>query len=194
VKVIYLGLDKLPDKIAATAKKEANSILSEAKAEAKSITNQAKEASASISEESASRASKEAEQIAREAVASSRQSNQKDLLIARREELDTTHAMLVKQVSSPSLAGRASLLKRLLLNAKNVADKDMILRPVALDRDAIESAGSIWDIGDDIDGMGGFILHTKDQSFSLDFRFETVLKNVWESKLSEVNETLFASE
>ena len=194
MKVINLGLDNIPDKIAAAAKKEVDGILSEAKAEAKSITNQAKETSTSIREESANRASKEAEQIAREAVASSRQSNQKDLLIARREELDATHAMLVKQVSSSSLAGRASLLKRLLLNAKDVADKDMILRPVALDRDAIESAGSKWALGENIDGMGGFILHTKDQSFSLDFRFETLLKNVWESKLSEVNETLFGSE
>jgi len=194
VKVIYLGLDKLPDKIAAAAKKEADGILSEAKAEAKSIKTQAKKTAAAISEERATHASKEVEQIAREAVASSRQSNHKDLLIARREELDATHEMLVKQVSSPSLSGRASLLKRLLLNAKDVADKDMILQPVELDRSAIESAGSIWTIGDNIDGMGGFILRTKDQSFSLDFRFETLLNNAWESKLSEVNKTLFGSE
>ena len=192
--MIYLGLDKLPDKIAAAAKKEADGILSEAKAEAKSIKSQAEKTAAAIGEDRAIHASKEAEQIAREAVASSRQSNHKDLLIARREELDATHEMLVKQVSSPSLSGRASLLKRLLLNAKDVADKDMILRPVALDRSAIESAGSAWTVGDDIEGMGGFILHTKDQSFSLDFRFETLLKNVWESKLSEVNNTLFGSE
>lgn len=189
-----MGLDKLPDKIAATAKKEADGIISEAKAEAKSIKAQAKKTAAAISEDRAINASKEAEQIAREVVASSRQSNHKYLLIARREELDATHEMLVKQVSSPSLSGRASLLKRLLLNAKDVADKDMILRPVALDRSAIESAGSTWTVGDNIDGMGGFILHTKDQSFSLDFRFETLLKNVWESKLSEVNNTLFGSE
>ena len=61
----------------------------------------------SIRSEAAARAERDAEQIGREIVASARQANQRDLLIARRAALDAT----LEQAKStwPTPSGKAGL-------------------------------------------------------------------------------------
>ncbi len=185
-------LDGLPQRIAAAAEERASGILADAKAEAQGLIAEAGETADKIREDGLTRAADEAEQIAREVVASVRQSNQKDLLIARREELDATRALLVEEVSSASMEGRASLLQHLLDQAKVVAEDGMSLLPVAIDRAALQKAGSGWEIGRDIDGIGGFMLQTADRSISLDFLFDTLLESVWKTRSGAVNEALFS--
>lgn len=186
-----MTLDRLAEDIAAAAEEEAKAILDEAEAEAKSLIADAKGSAETTREENSTRAAKEADQIAKETVASARQANQKDVLIARREELDATKSMLLEEISSPSLNGRATIIQRLLDDARSAGDKGMILRPVGIDRAAIEAAGSGWNIGDDTAGLGGFVLESEDGSISLDFRFDSLLEGAWDSQRNQVNEILF---
>ena len=54
-----------------------------------------------ITEDANTRAEREASQISREVVASARQANQKAILIAKREAMDSTHAAVKEQLADP---------------------------------------------------------------------------------------------
>jgi len=186
-----MTLEALASEIATAAKKEAKGITDAAKTEAKGILKEAKAEANSHSEDINTRAERESTQIKTETVASARQANQKSQLIARREELDATWGAVRDEVSSASMKGRAGLIKALLAQAKGEADKGMILCPVGIDRLALEKASPGFDFGNDVEGLGGFVLETKDGSVVLDYRFDGRLEESWDSCLSGVTSILF---
>ena len=82
-------------------------------------------------------------------------------------------------------------LKALVDDAKEAGRKGMKLLPVAIDRKAIEKVAKGFDIGNDVDGLGGFMLESDDGSVVLDFRFDARLAAAWKSSLGDVNSALF---
>jgi vacuolar-type H+-ATPase subunit E/Vma4 len=46
-------------------------------------------------------------------------------------------------------------------------------------------------LGDDIEGLGGFVLESKDGSMVLDYRFDSRLEDAWKASLGAVNIALF---
>jgi vacuolar-type H+-ATPase subunit E/Vma4 len=63
------------------------------------------------------------------------------------------------------------------------------LRSVKADRGNLSKSG--FDMGEDIEGLGGFVLESKDGSSMLDFRFDMILEEAWKSSLAEINKILF---
>ena len=185
-----MTLDALANEIANQAKAEAKIIIAEAKQQAKKIEDDAKAEAMVFSKEVQSRAERESAQLSVELVASAKQANQKHLLIARREELDDTWESIRVLVSSPKLEGRSEILSNLLSEASK-ASNDMILRPVSTDRKILEKG--TFTLGDDVDGLGGFILESKDGSIVLDYRFDSRLDDAWNENLREVNKILFGN-
>ncbi|MBU03777.1 MAG: hypothetical protein CMA58_02175 [Euryarchaeota archaeon] len=185
-----MTLDALADEIDTQAKAEAKSIIDAAKIQAKQIEDEARAEANSLSSEMKMRAERESSQISVEVVASAKQANQKHLLIAQREELDETWNSIQKSVSSPDLEGRSNLLKSLLSEA-NKSGKGMILRPVSTDRKELEKGN--FTMGDDIEGLGGFVLESKDGSIVLDYKFDSRLEKAWQENLGLVNKTLFGN-
>jgi len=185
-----MTLEALADDIATAAKKEAKAVVDAAKKEAKRILAEAEEESKANREQMISVAERECAQIKTETVASARQANQKSMLIARREELDATKEDVREKVGSARLKGRATLLKSLFEEANNLADDDMVLRPVSLDRVALERVARSHVFGDDIDGLGGFVLESKDGSVVLDYRFDGRLETSWTAALPAVTSVL----
>ena len=112
-----MTLEQLAKDISASAEAEAKATIKAAEEEAKTILAEAKARAGSIEGDASGKANKEADQIAREMVASARQANQKDILVARRAELDATLATACSKLGDASLAGRASLLKSLVKKA-----------------------------------------------------------------------------
>ena len=162
-----------------------------AKAEAKEIISEAEERANSIKESADTKASKEVGKISREIVASARQSNQQEVLVARRTELDATFSLAKEKLGDSSLAGRASLLKQLLVDAARMSEGKMVIQPTTIDRAALKDSSSEFEMGDDVEGLGGFILVAADSSISFDFRFDTLLEEAWSDKRAEINEKLF---
>ena len=121
-----------------------------------------------------------------------RQANQKEILVARRIELDATLASARTLLGDASLAGRASLLKHLVKQASEVSQGKMVLRPTSIDRAALADSAKEYAIGDDVDGLGGFVLEAEDGSISFDMRFDTLLESAWIEQRAAINETLFA--
>lgn len=187
-----MTLERLAKDIMASADTEAKKMIKAAKNEAKGIVSEAEARAVSITEDASGKAGKEADQIAREVVASARQANQKEILVARRIELDATLASARKLLGDASLAGRASLLKHLVKQAGEVSQGKMVLRPTSIDCAALADSAKEYAIGDDVDGLGGFVLEAEDGSISFDMRFDTLLESAWIEQRAAINETLFA--
>ena len=112
-----MSLDTIADEIGSMAKDEAKKVTSAAKKDAKAIQ---KEAQGQVDEYHAdvmARAERSSQQLAVETVAAARQANQQRLLVARREELDTTWEQVVEAVSSAKFKGRSDMLKALVAEA-----------------------------------------------------------------------------
>ena len=185
-----MSLDKLASEIESMAKAEAKEITDDAKAEAKRISGEAKESVKEYREAAIAQAERMSEQVAVESIAAARQGNQKRLLVARRAELDATWST-VKSECHPSMENRVEVLHHLLEKATAESGEDMILRPVATDRQDLQGLTPKREIGEDIDGLGGFVLESPDGSVLMDYRFEGRLRDAWEASLEEVNKILF---
>ena len=186
-----MTLETLANDIAAAAEKDAKALIAEANAEAKQLLADAEAKASALRDEAQQRAEKEAMQIARETVASARQSNQKDVLIARRKVLDATFEAARTHIADPGMKGRAALLKTLLSQSKKLAKGKFVILPVEVDRAAISKEAGDRKVGDSVDGLGGFVLEAEDGSVSFDMRFDNMLERAWANQLAAVNETLF---
>ena len=112
-------------------------------------------------------------------------------MVARRAELEATLASARAQLGDASLAGRASLLKSLVKKASTLSEGKMVMRPTKIDRSALADAAKGYKMGDDVDGLGGFMLEAEDGTLSFDLRFDTLLEDAWVEQRAAVNETLF---
>ena len=201
-----MTLDALAIEIDKAADEEAKAITDAAKAKAEDIIAEAERELKSQRSDILSKAERECSQIKTEMVASARQANQKSILIARREELDATKVSVREMVGSANLKGRSALLKSLVTEARGDAkaesarskkgDAKMILRPVGVDRPALEKSKpkkgeDDFEVGDDIDGLGGFVLEAPDGSVVLDYRFDALLEQSWTKALPAVTSALF---
>lgn len=185
-----MTLETLAKDIAASAEKEANSLIKKAKKEAKNLLAETETKVSEMQNEAQQRAEKEAGQLARELIASARQSNQKDILVARRKVLDATHDAVRNTIADPGMKGRAKLLSSLLKESEKLAKGAFFIRPVEIDRAAISKSSGDRKLGESVEGLGGFILEAEDGSVSFDMRFDNLLKQAWTEQLSAVNETL----
>ncbi len=186
-----MTLETLANDIAASAEADAKSIIKKAKSEAKEIMSEAESKAENIRNEANDRAEREAVQIAREVVASARQANQKEILIAKRKVLDSTHDSVREKLSDPGFKGRASMLKSMMAKANKMAGAEFIVRPVEVDRKALDGLSGKRKTGESVDGLGGFILEAPDGSVSYDMRFDTLLDSAWNDSLASVNSILF---
>jgi len=186
-----MSLDALAKKIASSAKEEVDAIIAEAEAEASKINEATMSEATKAMEDVISKAKKEASLMGTELAASAKQSNQKEVLISKRKELDKTWTELLEIVGSAKLPNRGKMLKSLLSEAKKVSTKDMVLRPVGIDRKVLEKESKDLKIGSNVSGLGGFTLESGDGTISLDFRFESRLEATWNDKLGAIRDCLF---
>ena len=67
----------------------------------------------------------------------------------------------------------------------------MILKPVKTDSDFLSKNSSGFEIGDEVEGLGGFVLEDAQGSVLMDYRFEGRLRESWDDRLGEVSSILF---
>ena len=186
-----MSLEKLADEIKAMAEAEAKAVSDEAAVEAKRIADEAKGTVSAYREEAIANATRTCDQIAVESIAAARQRNQKTLLVARRAELDATWEEVLSRAASSDMKGRNGVLKSLLTQASDEAPSGMVLKPVKIDRDFLAKNSSGFEMGDEVEGLGGFVLEDTDGSILMDYRFEGRLRDAWDDRLGEVSSILF---
>ena len=186
-----MALENLARDIVAKAEVAAKARTDEANAEAEMIIEAARSEASQRMDQARTKAQREAEFVKREVVASARQASQKGRLHLRKEQLDAALDGIRESLADPKMKGRKALLTRLIEEAKAISSKGATLLPVAVDKGTIQSIASTMDIGDEVDGLGGFMLVSSDGTITYDFRFDSLLKSTWSAELVKVNEILF---
>ncbi|MDP6844677.1 MAG: hypothetical protein QF722_03895, partial [Candidatus Thalassarchaeaceae archaeon] len=109
-----MSLNTLADEIGSSAKDAAKKVKSAAKKEAKAIQKEAQGQVDDYHADVMARTDRSSQQLSVETVAAARQANQQRLLVARREELDTTWNQVIETVSSAKFKGRSEMLNALV--------------------------------------------------------------------------------
>ena len=186
-----MSLDTLAEEIAASARSRADEILAEAEAEADEIRRAGEAQAATIRGDLVAKAERESTLLQWEAVAAARQRQQKALLLARGAELDATQEAARGAVADTKLKGRKALLSSLLEQAGEVRLESPRLRPVTVDSKLLKDLAAGWTMGDDVSGLGGFVVESGDGSVTLDCRFDDRLEQAWQRTLPDLNGILF---
>ena len=186
-----MTLEQISEDVRKEAEAKASEIEAQAAAESKNIIDAAKKEAQEITAAAEQKAQRDSEQIAREVVASARQLNQKEILIAKRKAMDSTFDAAKTTMGDVKMSGRESLLKSLMAEAKKVGGKGFTIHPATIDKASISKLAGDFEMGSEIDCLGGFVLTSKDGSISFDMKFDTLLDNAWNAQLSTINTILF---
>ena len=128
-------------------------------------------------------------QMEQQELSSAELESKKALLAAQRQVMEDLKEQVLGELENYSLEKRRRLYSKLVPIAKkelgeclvytNKADKAMVQLPSGMTH-----AGTI-------DCRGGLVFESKDGSFRLDYRFESILDDLWSEKMREIYNKLF---
>ncbi|MCZ7357228.1 MAG: V-type ATP synthase subunit E [Candidatus Methanoperedens sp.] len=182
-----MGLDAIVQEIKAKGKAEAERISGEAYKEASLIIAEAQSQAEKIKAAKEMEARREIERIRQQEISSANLEVKRSLLNARKEVLD--------EVAEKT---KSSVLK--LPAEKNQKLMQSIIRKYEADNSKIYSNGkdkvfvkkiTKLEYAGEIDIMGGVVIENEDGTESLDFKYDTILKEVSEQSLKQVSDILF---
>lgn len=182
-----MGLDAIVEEVKAKGKAEAEKISGETYLEVSKIVAEAKSHAAKIKAEKHDAVRKEIETLRLQELAGAHLEVKRALLNSRKEVLDEVYQKSKEAIMGLPPEKNQKILKTILENAggtsariySNSKDKQFVKKSTKL-----EHAG-------EIDCIGGIILENEDGTESLDFRYETILKNISEQSLKQVSDILF---
>lgn len=129
------------------------------------------------------------EQMERQEVSSAELESKKTALAAQRKVLEDLRGQVLAELAGYPADKRKKLYSKLVLRAKkelgecyvycNKEDQGLLQLP----------AGMVP--GGAIDCSGGLVFERKDRAVRLDFRFETMLDDVWNKRMQEIYGKLF---
>jgi len=128
-------------------------------------------------------------QMEQQEISSAELESKKALLAAQRQVMEDLKEQVLGELERYPAEKRKELYSRLVSKAKkelgecsvytNKADKALLSLP-----SGISSAGVI-------DCRGGLVFESKDKSFRLDYRFESLLEDVWNKNMHDIYAKLF---
>jgi len=144
-------------------------------------------------EESRGRAQKRTDatiaQMEQQELSSAELESKKALLSAQRQVMDELKSMVLADVAHYPEEKRKAIYARLIAQAKkelgecyvysNAADKSLLTLSKGMS------------IGGEIGCRGGLVFESKDRSVRLDYRFESMIEEVWGRKMQEIYSGLF---
>ena len=140
-------------------------------------------------QKASARADAHISQMEQQELSSAELESKKALLSAQRQVMDELKAQILAEMSHYPADKRSAMYARLMGRAKkelgecyvysNPSDKPMLKLPSGM------SSGGV------IDCRGGLVFESKDRAVRLDYRFESMLEDVWNSKIREIYSGLF---
>lgn len=140
-------------------------------------------------ERSAKRAEAQVSQMEQQELSSAELESKKALLSAQRQVMDELKAQILVEMSHYPADKRSAMYARLMGRAKkelgecyvysNPSDRPLLKPPPGV------SSGGV------IDCRGGLVFESKDRAVRLDYRFESMLEEVWNGKIREIYSGLF---
>lgn len=128
-------------------------------------------------------------QMEQQELSSAELESKKTLLAAQRKVMEDLRSQVLNELAEYPPDRRKKFYAKLVSKAKkelgdcyvysNKSDKSLLQLPAGV------SSGGI------IESSGGLMFESKDRSVRLDYRFETILDEVWNSKIQEIYTRLF---
>lgn len=128
-------------------------------------------------------------QMEQQELSSAELESKRALLAAQRQVLEDLRAQVLSSLAAYPAERRKRLYTKLLAKAKaelgecyvysNASDKSLLKLPAGMSE------------GGTIDCVGGLVFESKDRSVRLDFRFESMLEDVWSKNTQEIYSRFF---
>ncbi len=182
-----MGLDAIVEEIKAKGKAEADRISGEAGKEFSGIIADAQTHAEKIKASKRAVADKEIERLRQQELSSASLEVKRAILNARKELLDEVYEKTKESIKKLPAEKNMELLKSLIIK-----NEDNNAKIYSNNRDgAIVKKLTKLVYAGDTDCIGGVIIENEDGTVYLDFRYETILKNVSEQSLKQVSDILF---
>ncbi len=182
-----MGLDAIVEEIRAKGKAEADRISGETYQEVSKIISDAQSQALKIKTAKEEAVKKEIERLRQQEMASAHLEVKRAMLNARKELLDEVYENAKDAIHKlPNEKNQKIVASIIGKNENNNAKIYSHKKDTAIIKKLTKLA-----YAGEIDGIGGVIIENEDGTEYLDFRFDTILKNVSEQSLKQVSDILF---
>ena len=182
-----MGLDAIVEEIRAKGRIEADKIGEEASLEVSKITAEAEVNAARLKTAKEEAVRKEIDRLRQQEVSSANLEVKKAMLNARKEILDEVYEAAKEAVKKLPAEKNQKLLKSIIEKNEN---NNARIYSRNRDMQAINKLTKLEYAGE-IDCIGGVVIENEDGTEVLDFKYDTILKNVSEQSLKQVSDILF---
>ena len=128
-------------------------------------------------------------QLEQHELSSAELESRKILLAAQRDVLEDLKERSLAELAAYPSEKKQALYAKLFAKAKGILGDCNVYSNEA-DRSVLRPPSGITSVGT-IDCAGGLVFESKDRSVRLDYRFETMLEEVWSQKMNEIYTQLF---
>ena len=184
-----MGLDKLVEDILRKGQEQAQEIIRQGEAERDEQMGSAEGEMRQSREKALKKIEGQIAQLEQHELSSAELESRKILLAAQREVLEDLKDRTLAELAAYPPEKKQALYARLFAKAKGILGDCNVYSNEA-DRPSIKPPTGITSVGT-IDCAGGLVFESKDRSVRLDYRFETMLEEVWSQKMNEIYTQLF---
>ncbi len=184
-----MGLDKMIEDILQKGKEQSDEIVRQGERERDESIRLAEERIAENRRNAERRASSSVAQMEQQEVSSAELESKKVMLAAQRQALEELKAQVLSELAHYPPEKRTKLYEKLIARARKELGDCYVLSTEA-DRALLRLPPGM-EPGGAISGRGGLVFESKDRSVRLDFRFESMLDEVWSKDIREIHTRLF---
>lgn len=182
-----MGLNAIVEEIRAKGRAEADKISGDTSLEASKIIADAEVAAAKLKAAKEEAVRKEIDRLRQQEMSSANLEVKKLVLNARKEILDEVHENAKESLQKLPAEKHQKLLKSIIEGNENSNAK---IYSRGKDKAVVKKLTKLEYAGD-IDCIGGVVIENADGTEVLDFKYDTILKNVSEQSLKQVSDILF---
>ena len=181
-----MALDAVVESILATSKDKVSQVNSETDQEVARILNEARERAAEIKSRKQTEVGHAIEAIERREISSANLEVKREELNVHKDLLEKARVKLIEKVSNLPKKDNEAMLKKLL---EPYDLKDMKVYSNKKDQAFVSSLAP--NFGGNLDVLGGVVVESKDGALRYDLTYETLAREVFNSKMKEVSKLLF---
>ena len=182
-----MGLEKVINDIMDTAHTEVSRINTEADVEESQILDEAKENAKQIRGNRLVEANLDIERMRRQEISSAKLEVKRAILNARKEALEKVYNNTVDLIATLPDPKQEELLKAIIETNQSSGAR---IYSNEKSEDIVKKLSSLEYAGN-IDCIGGVVIENEDGTIRLDYRYDVILKNVYEHSLKNTSEILF---
>ncbi len=182
-----MGLDAIIEEIKAKGRAEADKISEETSSEVSKIIAEAEANDAVLKAAKEEAVRKEIDRLRQQEVSSANLEVKKAILNARKEILDEVYENAKESVKKLPAEKNQKLLKSIIEKNENNNAK---IYSKAKDKPVVKKLTKLEYAGE-IDCIGGVVIENADGTEVMDFKYDTILRNVSEQSLKQVSDILF---